>query len=218
MSLKWVPGQQNPGSDESLVPPSPPALFENNDSTYLWLPFMLITNTPREHRLQVADAPWLPILLPLPREFTVSKRHQPCHGVGLAHFLPSLKGEKNQKQQLLANPLALGASSARVSCCFFKPHFPLRRAHREEGAGDSTAVCEGTQKPVDAGHPGAQPVSPLWEAGKLQAAPTALPPARHSRLLGLCSDSWDPLGGNPTPRHHGDGADPLQLAGPCGPG
>lgn len=95
---------------------------------------------------------------------------------------------------------ALGASSARVSCCFFKPHFPLRRARREQGEDDSTGVCEGIQKSADKSDLGAQPVSPLWEAGKLQAAPTALPPARHSRLLGLCSSSWDPLGGDPTPR------------------
>lgn len=116
---------------------------------------------------------------------------------------PRQRGKKKKNQKATAagkSSPALGASSACVSCCFFKPHFPLRRARREEGAGDITGVCEGTQKPVDEGDRRAQPVSPLWEAGKLQAAPTALPPARHSRLLGLCSSCWDPLGGDPTPR------------------
>lgn len=162
---------------------------------------MLIANTPKERRLQVADAPLFPIFLPLFPEFPISKRHQPCHGVGLAHFLPSPKGGGHKKATAAGKSTrALGASSARVSCCFFKPHFPLRRARREQGEDDSTGVCEGIQKPADKSDPGAQPVSPLWEAGKLQAAPTALPPARHSRLLGLCSSSWDPLGGDPTPR------------------
>lgn len=147
---------------------------------------MLIANTANERRLQVADAPLFPIFLPFSPDFPISEKHQPCHGVGLAHFLPSPKGGRIKKQQLLANPLRRWAPPPRVSCCFFKPHFPLRRARREKGAGDITGVCKGTQKPVDEGDRGGQPVSPLWEAGKLQAAPTALPPARHSRLLGLC--------------------------------
>lgn len=77
---------------------------------------MLIANTPKERRLQVADAPLFPIFLPLFPEFPISKRHQPCHGVGLAHFLPSPKGGGGiKKQQLLANPLGRWAPPPRAS-------------------------------------------------------------------------------------------------------
>lgn len=155
---------------------------------------MLIASTPKERSLQVTDAPLFPFFLPLSPEFPISKRHQPCHGVGLAHFLPSPKrGGGNQKATAAGKSArALGASSARVSCCFFKPHFPLRRAHREESASDNTGVCEGTQKPADAGDPGAQPVSPPPGGGKAASrahrpAPSSPLPAARTLLILLGS-------------------------------
>lgn len=164
---------------------------------------MLIANTPKERRLRRADVPWFPpIFLLFSPEFTISKRQEPCYGVSLASFLSSPE-EENQKATAAGKlARALAASSARISCCFFQPYFPLRRAKssRRGRRGPQNRGLGGSEKPADAGDPGAQPVNPLREAGKLQAAPTALPPARHSRLLGLCTSSRDLLGGDPTPR------------------
>lgn len=108
---------------------------------------------------------------------------------------PRQRGGGNQKATAAGKSArALGASSARVSCCFFKPHFPLRRAHREESASDNTGVCEGTQKPADAGDPGAQPVSPPPGGGKAASrahrpAPSSPLPAARTLLI-LLGSAW----------------------------
>lgn len=163
---------------------------------------MLIASTPKERSLQVTDTPLFPFFLPLSPEFPISKRHQPCHGVGLAHFLPSPKrGGGIKKRQLLANPLGRWApppraspvaSSSLTSLCEELAERRARATTQGSARGPRSQQTRATREPSQ--------LAPLQEAGKLQAAPTALPPARHSRLLGLCSSSWDLLGGDPTSR------------------
>lgn len=155
---------------------------------------MLITNTPREHRLQVADAPWLPILLPLPREFTVSKRHQPCHGVGLAHFLPSLKGGKKSKATAAGKSARAGRLLRARLLLLLQASLPFAKSSPRGGRRRQHSGLRGDPEASGRGPPGSPASQPPLGGGKTASrahrpAPSAPLPAAGT-LLRLLGSAW----------------------------
>lgn len=159
---------------------------------------MLTANTPKERRLRGADVPWFPpIFLLSSPEFTISKRYKPVAVLVWPASYPRQR-RKIKKQQLLANWLGRWPlpPCARVSCCFFQPYFPLRRAEssRRGRRRSQNRGLGGSEKPEDASDSGISARQPAPGGGKATSrahrpAPSALLPATGTRHI-LPGSAW----------------------------